>query len=184
MSMFIEVWSQDVMFHGDGASNSATIQLIGWPFNLDLSEAPDFKLSAMQVIGGGGSLVGVFTASTSDDRILIASHGLVDGAEIRFVLDDPMSCALPTPLNENDVYFVTGARGNDFQVCATSGGPLINLTDRGTGSNEVWTSSATGGEALEQIECEQSETFVTIRFPEPIPGGETKVVRLRAKVFV
>ena len=83
-------------------------------------------------------LLGTFTVTPQDDRILLPSHGLLNGDQVLFVLDDPASCALPFPLNDSDYYFVTGARGNDFQVSSTAAGPVINLTDKGTGSNEVW----------------------------------------------
>jgi hypothetical protein len=84
------------------------------------------------------TLVGVFTVSVQEDRILIPSHALINGDTVKFKLDDPTSCALPFPLNDIDLYHVVGARGNDFQVSDTPAGPLINLTDKGTGSNEVW----------------------------------------------
>lgn len=84
------------------------------------------------------TLVGTFTATPQDDRISIASHGLIDGDTIMFKLDDPATCALPFPLNEGDLFHVVEARGNDFKVSDTPGGPLINLTDKGTGSNTVW----------------------------------------------
>jgi hypothetical protein len=82
--------------------------------------------------------VGTFTVSLQENRILISGHGLSNGDQIKFVLDDPSTCSLPTPLTEVATYFVVGARGNDFQVSSTSGGPVINMTDRGIGSNEVW----------------------------------------------
>jgi hypothetical protein len=40
------------------------------------------------------------------------------------------------------------------------------------------------GEALTQIECSNSGSYVTIKFPSVKPGGEYWTVRLRAKFFV
>jgi hypothetical protein len=84
------------------------------------------------------TLVGTFTVSLQDNRFLVASHGLINGDTVKFKLDDPATCALPFPLNESDLFHVVGARGNDFQVSDTPGGPIINMLDKGTGSNEVW----------------------------------------------
>ena len=97
MSMFIELFSEDVDFHGDSESTVAKINLTGWPFNMDLTAAATYKLAA--------SIVGM--------------------------------------------------------------------------------DETTGEETTEQIGCAQEPgNFVVITFPEPIPGGETRTVRLRAKVFV
>jgi hypothetical protein len=88
--------------------------------------------------GSPDVLVGVFTCTPQDDRITIPSHGLANGDQIRFELDDPNSCVLPFPLNDADYFFVANARGNDFMVSSTQGGAVINITDKGVGSNEVW----------------------------------------------
>ena len=90
MSMFIELFSEDVAIHGDGEDTEASFNVTGWPFNMDLGGAAASKISA----------------------------------------------------------------------------------------------SIVEGETTTQIECENVGSQVTIRFPEPIPGGETKTVRLRAKVFI
>jgi hypothetical protein len=86
----------------------------------------------------GDILVGVFTVTPQDDRVAIPNHGLANGDQIKFVLDDPLTCALPFPLNDHDYYHVINARGNDFMVSSTTGGPTVNITDKGVGSNEVW----------------------------------------------
>ena len=97
MSMFIELFSEDVDIHGDGEETEAKFNVVGWPFNLDLSEHAEATIAAT----------------------------LVEQPEVE-------------------------------------GGP----------------------ELLTQLECEQEGSFITIRFPEPIPGGTSQTVRLRAKVFV
>ena len=84
------------------------------------------------------TLVGVFTVQVGQDLIQINAHGLKNGDQVRFVLDDPNSCVLPFPLNDADYFFVANSRTNDFQVSSTEGGALINITDKGAGSNEVW----------------------------------------------
>jgi len=87
------------------------------------------------------TLVGTFTVSVQEDRILLPSHHLVTDDQVRFATGAPDN-ALPTPLVEAAYYFVTGERGNDFQVSANQGGPIIQIEDRGTGSNEVWKQGA------------------------------------------
>lgn len=98
------------------------------------------------------TLVGVFTVTPQDDRITIPSHGLANGVRVKFVLDDPNSCVLPFPLNDSDYYFVVGARGNDFQVSSTEGGVLVNITDKGVGSNEVWKHGGGAGAPPSKVE--------------------------------
>jgi hypothetical protein len=51
--MHIEAWSRDVSFHGDGVAKQATINLIGFPFNLDLSESGFLEVSAEGMISAG-----------------------------------------------------------------------------------------------------------------------------------
>jgi hypothetical protein len=100
------------------------------------------------------TLVGTFTASPQDDRILLSSHKLLNGDQVLFVLEDPATSVLPFPLNDADYYFVMNARGNDFMVSSTSGGAVINLTDRGSGANQVWKR----GEESELNERQMSST--------------------------
>jgi hypothetical protein len=85
------------------------------------------------------TLVGVFTVSVQENRILLPSHKLIDDDQVRFVLGTEPVNALPPPLVEGTYYFVVGARGNDFQVALTQGGSVVVITDRGVGgTNEVW----------------------------------------------
>jgi hypothetical protein len=85
------------------------------------------------------TLVGTFSVSVQENRILLPSHQLVDDDQVRFVLGTEPVNVLPPPLVEGTYYFVVGARGNDFQVALTQGGSVIVITDRGVGgTNEVW----------------------------------------------
>ena len=85
------------------------------------------------------TLVGTFTVSVQENRILLPSHKLVDNDQVRFALGSEPVNALPPPLVEGTYYFVVGARGNDFQVALAQGGSVIVITDRGVGgTNEVW----------------------------------------------
>lgn len=108
------------------------------------------------------TLVGIFTNTPQDDRITIISHGLLNGDQVRFVLTDPEN-VLPFPLNDADYYFVVNARGNDFMVSSTSGGPVINITDKGTGANQVWKrgEDTGGGEGGDELSDHQMSSTVT-----------------------
>jgi len=85
------------------------------------------------------TFVGTFTVSLQDDRILLPSHGLIDGDQVRFALGAAGNIMV-VPIVEGTFYFVVESRGNDFRVASTAGAIAIDLTDRGTGSNEVWKS--------------------------------------------
>jgi hypothetical protein len=85
------------------------------------------------------TLVGSFTVSVQENRILLPSHGLANDDQVRFALGTEPVNALPPPLVEGTYYFVVGARGNDFQVSSAQGGAIVVITDRGVGgTNEVW----------------------------------------------
>jgi hypothetical protein len=85
------------------------------------------------------TLVGTFTVSVQENRILLPSHKLADNDQVRFALGSEPVNVLPPPLIEGTYYFVVGARGNDFQVAVTQGGAVVVITDRGVGgTNEVW----------------------------------------------
>jgi hypothetical protein len=106
--------------------------------------------------GPSDTRVGTFTVTPQDDRITIPNHGLANGDQVRFVLDDPNSCVLPFPLNDADYYFVVNARGNDFMVSSTAGGAVINITDKGVGTNEVWKHGGGGAPSNVQLFFVQS----------------------------
>lgn len=98
-----------------------------------------YLVYAPPLIPGADVLVGPFAVSVQADQILIPSHGLINGDQVKFVLESGnATAALPTPLVETGYYYVVGARGNDFMVSGTNNGPAINITDKGVGSNEVW----------------------------------------------
>jgi hypothetical protein len=84
-------------------------------------------------------LVGTFTVGTSANTIIINSHGLPNGALVRFALGPETGNVLPAPLQSGVYYYVVNTRGNDFQVSLISGGAAIDITTSGTGStNQVW----------------------------------------------
>lgn len=67
-----------------------------------------------------------FICDPSTDTVACPAHGYVDTNKIVFYGD-----AVPAPLVEGTVYFVVNATVNAFQVSATSGGPVIDLTTGG-----------------------------------------------------
>jgi hypothetical protein len=97
------------------------------------------------------TLVGTFTVSVQENRILLPSHGLLNDDQVRFALGTEPVNALPPPLVEGTYYFVIGARGNDFQVALSQGGSIVVITDRGVGgTNEVWKQVSTEPEKYVQ----------------------------------
>lgn len=84
-------------------------------------------------------LVGTFTVGTSANTIIINSHGLANGALVRFALGPTTGDVLPAPLQAGIYYYVVNTRGNDFQVSLIAGGAAIDITSSGTGTdNQVW----------------------------------------------
>jgi preprotein translocase subunit Sec61beta len=63
------------------------------------------------------------TADITTNAITLAAHGFAAGNEVRFV-----SGTVPTGLVLNTTYFVINPTTNDFQLAATLGGSLIDLT--------------------------------------------------------
>src|SRR5262245_22314077 len=84
------------------------------------------------------TLVGTFTVSVQDNRILLPSHGLINGDQIHFAIGVTGN-VLPAPFTENTLYFVVETRGNDFRVASQPDGTAIEIIDKGTGTGqEVW----------------------------------------------
>lgn len=65
------------------------------------------------------------------DTINCTAHGFVAGDELRFY-----GSTLGT-LNKTDRYFVINPNTDDFQVSTTSGGSALDITDAGSGTQEV-----------------------------------------------
>lgn len=103
-----------------------------------------------------------FTPSVSDDRFLIANHGLLDGTEIRFDLGVPEN-VLPAPLVKNTYYFVVGKRLNDFKVSTTLGGLPVDITNVGVGVNDVWLKDTTPASQMLKYTGEGDFTSINIR---------------------
>jgi hypothetical protein len=83
-------------------------------------------------------LIGTFTNTPGDNRIIIPSHGLIEGDQVRFAVVTEGN-ALPTPLVENSFYFVSVPRGNDFKLKAQIDGPDVIIEDKGIGTDsQVW----------------------------------------------
>ena len=82
------------------------------------------------------------TADASTDRIQRTAHGLTNGTAIQFA----SSGTLPGGLTAATTYFVTNSTANNFQLLATIGGSVIDLTSAGTGTHwYALTGQALGG---------------------------------------
>ena len=64
---------------------------------------------------------------TATDRVDVTAHGQVGGTAVIF-----NGTLLPSPLVNGTIYFIVNPTANDFQVSATIGGSVINLTTTGT----------------------------------------------------
>ncbi len=67
------------------------------------------------------------TIDSGTDRITQTAHGYVDNTPIYLT-----NLSGGTGLTNNTVYFVRNSTANDYQVSATSGGAIINITTNGT----------------------------------------------------
>lgn len=75
----------------------------------------------------GGATPFNFMAVPSSDLVYAVAHGLSNTQKISFFNGTP-----PAPLVEGMTYFVVNAATDTFQVAATSGGAVIDLTSAAT----------------------------------------------------
>lgn len=75
----------------------------------------------------GGATPFNFMAVPSSDTVYAVAHGLSNTQKIAFFNGTP-----PAPLVEGTTYFVVGSTADTFQVAATSGGAVIDLTAAAT----------------------------------------------------
>lgn len=68
-----------------------------------------------------------FAVDLAADRIILASHGLVNGDQVTL-----FGGTSPAGTTEGALYYVVNATAGDFQVSASLGGAAINLTDAGS----------------------------------------------------
>ena len=73
-------------------------------------------------------LQAAFTAATTD-IITSSAHGLVNEDLLQFTTAD----TLPAGLSLTTDYYVRDVTTNTFKVSATKGGPVVDITDTGTG---------------------------------------------------
>lgn len=98
-----------------------------------------YFLRKTETSSNADTLIGTFTVGVSTNQIILPSHGLVNGTQVRFALGTEPVNTLPAPLVVGTYYYVVGARGGDFQVSTTLNGTVIDITTSGVGgTNEVW----------------------------------------------
>ncbi|MEE4381056.1 MAG: hypothetical protein V2J02_03590, partial [Pseudomonadales bacterium] len=112
---------------GDGTNPNRPLDIVTDTANVNLRDSynanyPDPE-DLRQTIG---------SVDAGTDTITLNGHGLQDDARVVFFGAD-----LPAPLVEGTTYFVINATANTFQVSATQGGAAIDLTDAGSGTQEV-----------------------------------------------
>lgn len=75
------------------------------------------------------------TADAGTDKVLWASHTLVNGDRVVF---GNSGGALPGGISANTKYFVRNAGTNDFQISLTSTGAIVDISSAGTGTHTVY----------------------------------------------
>lgn len=73
----------------------------------------------------------ISSLNDTTDRVNVTAHGLAAGDEVRFY-----GSTLGT-LNQTSRYYVINPTTDDFQVSTTSGGSAVDITDAGSGTQEV-----------------------------------------------
>lgn len=91
-------------------------------------------------------------SAAGDSFTTSGNHGLVSGDEIVLSADGGAG-VVPSPLYANNSYFVAGSiNSTEFQVSDSPGGPIIDLTDSGSGTIYVkkltWGRGATISEVV------------------------------------
>jgi hypothetical protein len=82
--------------------------------------------------------VGTFQpADVNAGQDYINFAGLTNGIQVRFMRGNPNN-NLPSPIIEDQFYFVVNATAGTFQIANTSGGTFIPLNNSGSGKNEIW----------------------------------------------
>lgn len=71
--------------------------------------------------------------NTGTDTFTITGHGFINGDTVKFI----QTTTLPSPLNAIDTYYIINASTNTFQVSTLFGGPALNLTTVGSGTNSI-----------------------------------------------
>lgn len=77
-------------------------------------------------------LTAAYTADSTTDTLTSASHGLATGDRVAFY---NTGGALPGGISEYVEYFVLNASTNTFQIAATYGGAVIDISSNGSGTN-------------------------------------------------
>lgn len=95
--------------------------------DMNLEDETGISVGVVQYAGDGT----VATANATTNVFTSASHGLSNDDTIVLI---NTGGSLPTPLEEQAVYFVVNVAGDDFQLSFTQGGSAIDITDAGTGT--------------------------------------------------
>jgi P2-related tail formation protein len=97
---------------------------------------------------------------------------LANGIAIKFQRGVPAN-ALPTPIVEGTTYYVINYTPTQFQISATLGGSPVVITNRGTGTNEIWIKATAVGSWHDRYRFRISVDQTVIS-----PADEIKVLAL------
>lgn len=89
-------------------------------------------------LGVDSAAPAAFTVTTATDLITSSAHGRAAGSRVRF----RTTGTLPAGLAIDTDYFVsaTGLTANDYKVSLSNGGPIVDITTTGTGT-QTWVPS-------------------------------------------
>lgn len=91
------------------------------------------KIIDNAIYDGSGVLQATFTVDAATDVVTSNAHGLSDG-DLIFVSS---GTTLPAGLSASTNYYVTQVTTNTFKLQANLGGPIVDITDAGTGTHTL-----------------------------------------------
>jgi len=128
------------------------------------------------------ALVGTFgtlNVNTATETITITAHGLFNGDKVH-ISNTSISDIAPTPLLQNQDYYVIDATNNTFRLSLTPGGSVIDLTSTGSGTNSLYVSAPFGPGEWSPYESMEPLSPTAFKFQGPGAASlYTVQVRLR-----
>jgi hypothetical protein len=129
---------------GGGAVTVLNGQLLRVVYQFIVTLSPTSNRQKTPTITGWPALVQAVTFDSTTDKVTLASHGLLADYAVVFQGTTP-----PGGITFGVTYYVKAPGTNDFQLAATPGGALIDITTNGTAV--TMTTNVRGSEVSESI---------------------------------
>lgn len=118
---FEESWQTNESYQfALGSATAATYENTGTPEAFE-----DFEETQAPVV--------ISAVNTATDTFTATAHGRANGDKVRIG-----GGVLPLPIVPNNEYFIVGSTANTFQLAATAGGAVIDITSPGGGTNYLF----------------------------------------------